>query len=79
MRFRDVLHEAIDQHGTLLRDYRTPYGIDGAFQNTLQVYGQYQKPCPRCGTAIERIRVTQRSTHFCPRCQCTEDDLPTLP
>ena len=26
-------------------------------------------PVPRCGTSIERIRVTQRGTHFCPRCQ----------
>jgi formamidopyrimidine-DNA glycosylase len=66
---REVLQEAIDKRGTLLRDYRTPYGEDGYFQNHLRVYGQYGKPCPRCGAPIERIRVTQRSTHFCPHCQ----------
>ncbi|MGE5603539.1 MAG: bifunctional DNA-formamidopyrimidine glycosylase/DNA-(apurinic or apyrimidinic site) lyase [Nitrososphaerales archaeon] len=66
---REVLHEAINERGTLLRDYRTPYGEDGYFQNHLRVYGRYGKPCPACGEPIERIRVTQRSTHFCPQCQ----------
>ena len=66
---RAVLQESIDERGTLLRDYRTPYGQDGAYQNRLRVYQQTGQPCPRCGTSIERIRVTQRGTHFCPRCQ----------
>ncbi|MGQ9840836.1 MAG: bifunctional DNA-formamidopyrimidine glycosylase/DNA-(apurinic or apyrimidinic site) lyase [Anaerolineae bacterium] len=64
-----VLAESIAQRGTLLRDYRTPYGPDGAYQNHLRVYGQAGRSCPRCGTPIERIRVAQRGTHFCPRCQ----------
>jgi formamidopyrimidine-DNA glycosylase len=66
---REVLNEAIQKRGTLLRDYRTPYGEDGYFQNHLRVYGRYGKPCPSCGALIERIRVTQRSTHYCPQCQ----------
>jgi formamidopyrimidine-DNA glycosylase len=66
---RSVLRESIDQRGTLLRDYRTPYGQDGAYQNRLRVYQQTGQPCPQCGAPIERIRVTQRGTHFCPRCQ----------
>lgn len=66
---RLVLRESVEARGTLLRDYRTPYGQDGAYQNRLRVYRQAGQPCPRCGTRIERIRVTQRSTHFCPRCQ----------
>jgi len=66
---RRVLREAISQQGTTLRDYRPPYGLEGAYQHQLRVYQQTDRPCPRCGTPIERIRVTQRSTHFCPRCQ----------
>lgn len=66
---RSVLLESIDQRGTLLRDYRTPYGADGAYKSRLRVYGQPGRPCPRCGTPVARIRVTQRSTHFCPQCQ----------
>lgn len=64
-----VLRESVEERGTMLRDYRTPYGPDGAYQNRLRVYQQTGHPCPRCGTPVERIRVTQRSTHFCPRCQ----------
>ncbi len=66
---QSVLVESIGARGTLLRDYRTPYGPEGAYQNRLRVYGQPGRPCPRCATPIERIRVAQRSTHFCPRCQ----------
>jgi len=29
-------------------------------------------PCPRCGTALARIVVGQRGTHFCPLCQQKE-------
>lgn len=72
MSLRQVLQEAINARGTLLRDYRTPYGEDGYFKNHLRVYGRRGKPCPACGQPIEHIRVTQRSTHFCPRCQRAE-------
>ncbi len=34
-----------------------------------RVYDRAGKPCPVCGTEIERIIVGQRSTHFCPTCQ----------
>jgi len=66
---RQVLGEAIGERGTTLRDYRPPYGQQGAYQNRLRVYQQTDHPCPRCGTPIRRIRVTQRSTHYCPQCQ----------
>jgi formamidopyrimidine-DNA glycosylase len=66
---RQVLSEAIGNRGTMLRDYRPPYGAEGGHQEHLRVYQQTGKPCPRCGAPIERIRVTQRSTHFCPSCQ----------
>ena len=41
----------------------------GEFQNYFRVYDRAGKPCPTCGTNIERIIVGQRSTHFCPNCQ----------
>jgi len=66
---RQVLGEAIGARGTTLRDYRPAYGVEGAYQNRLRVYGQPDQPCPHCGATIQRIRVAQRSTHFCPICQ----------
>lgn len=41
----------------------------GQFQNYFKVYKQEDTPCPRCGTIIQKIRVGQRGTHFCPNCQ----------
>lgn len=66
---RQVLNESLGRRGTTLRDYRPPYGASGAYQEQLRVYRKAGSPCPVCGTPIERIRVTQRSTHFCPQCQ----------
>jgi formamidopyrimidine-DNA glycosylase len=41
----------------------------GEYQNHFRVYDQAGKPCPVCGTTIERMIVGQRSTHVCPQCQ----------
>ncbi len=37
----------------------------------LAVYGRARRPCPRCGTPIERadLGTYPRSTYWCPRCQ----------
>ena len=64
-----VLSNAIDSGGTTLNDYRNVGGETGDYQNALQAYGQTGQPCARCNGLIERIIVTQRSTHFCPSCQ----------
>jgi len=41
----------------------------GEFQNHFRVYGRTGEPCLVCGAPVRRIRVAQRSTHFCPHCQ----------
>ncbi len=41
----------------------------GEFQNYFMVYDREGKPCPVCGTAIQRLVVGQRGTHICPKCQ----------
>lgn len=41
----------------------------GEFQNHFRVYDREGKPCPVCGTPIQRIVVGQRGTHICPHCQ----------
>jgi formamidopyrimidine-DNA glycosylase len=40
-----------------------------AFRPEMAVHGKYQKPCPACGTAIQRIRYADNETNYCPRCQ----------
>ncbi len=66
---RKVLGEAIDAGGSSVSDYVDVDGRQGSFQVRHNVYQKNGEPCPRCGTAIRRILVTQRGTHFCPRCQ----------
>ena len=66
---RKVLGEAIDAGGSSVSDYVDVDGRQGSFQVRHNVYQKNGEPCPRCGAAIRRILVTQRGTHFCPRCQ----------
>jgi len=40
-----------------------------AFHNDMAVHGRYGKPCPVCGTPVQRIRYASNETNYCPRCQ----------
>jgi len=40
-----------------------------AFRADMAVHGKYGKPCPVCGTAVQRIRYADNETNYCPRCQ----------
>ncbi len=66
---REVLSEGIRNGGTTIRDYVDGSGVKGNFQNYLKVYGRTAQPCEKCGTPIKRIKISGRSTHFCPHCQ----------
>ncbi|GEM05019.1 formamidopyrimidine-DNA glycosylase [Halolactibacillus miurensis] len=64
-----VINEAVEQGGTTIRSYTSADGNMGMFQQTLNVYGQTEKPCPVCDTPIEKTKVSGRGTHYCPICQ----------
>jgi formamidopyrimidine-DNA glycosylase len=64
-----VLAEAIAAGGSSISDYVDAEGRKGFFQMEHRVYQRTGEACPVCGTAIRRILVAQRSSHFCPRCQ----------
>ncbi len=66
---QDILREAIDCSGSTVSQFRGAGGEIGAFQDHFQVYDQQDRPCPRCGRPIVKIRVGNRGTHICPRCQ----------
>jgi formamidopyrimidine-DNA glycosylase len=40
-----------------------------AFRTGMVVHGRYKKPCPDCGTAVQRIRYAANETNYCPKCQ----------
>jgi formamidopyrimidine-DNA glycosylase len=52
-----------------LRDFVDSDGNTGNHQEQLQVYGRKGESCHRCGTLIQRMVISQRSTCFCPDCQ----------
>ncbi len=64
-----VLLRSIETGGSSISDYVTPDGSDGAYQDERRVYARTGEPCLACGTAIKRIVVGTRGSHFCPHCQ----------
>jgi formamidopyrimidine-DNA glycosylase len=45
-----------------------PAGVT-AFRDEMAVHGKFGKPCPVCGTPVQRIRYADNETNYCPRCQ----------
>lgn len=66
---KEVLQEAIEAGGTTLKDFFHPSGKPGYFAQKLQVYHREGEPCFRCQTPIRQVRLQNRATFFCPRCQ----------
>jgi formamidopyrimidine-DNA glycosylase len=40
-----------------------------AFRPDMSVHGKYGKPCPVCGSPVQRIVHAENETNYCPRCQ----------
>jgi formamidopyrimidine-DNA glycosylase len=67
---RHVLEKALAEGGTSFdAQYVNVNGQAGYFAHSLNAYGRTGEPCPRCGRPIVRVSFTNRSSHFCPRCQ----------
>ncbi|MFO1418281.1 MAG: bifunctional DNA-formamidopyrimidine glycosylase/DNA-(apurinic or apyrimidinic site) lyase [Methylotetracoccus sp.] len=66
---KDVLTDALSAGGTTLRDFVNERGSPGYFQQTLGVYGRTGEPCRNCGEPIRAVRLGQRSSFYCQRCQ----------
>lgn len=59
-----VMAEGIRQGGAKIV-HNVAYPVDGF----PAVHGREGEPCLRCGTAITKLRVGQRGTYICPKCQ----------
>lgn len=64
-----ILAHAITRGGTTLRDFISPDGAPGYFEQELSAYGRGGEPCPRCGRPLKQALVGQRTTAWCGRCQ----------
>ena len=66
---REVLKSAVVNKGSSIINYYRPGGELGTAQVEFKVAHGRGKYCLNCGTPIERIKVRNRGTYFCPKCQ----------
>lgn len=66
---KDVLAYSIERGGTTLRDFISPDGLPGYFEQELLVYGREGEPCPGCGRALKHALIGQRASVWCSHCQ----------
>ena len=71
----DHLHEAVVESLTDWTErLRDDVGDDWpkkvtAFRPDMAVHGKYGKPCPRCGSPVQRIVYASNETNYCATCQ----------
>ena len=66
---KDILAHAITRGGTTLRDFISPDGAPGYFEQELSAYGRGGEPCPNCGRALRSADIGQRASVWCGHCQ----------
>lgn len=66
---RKVMQRSIETGGSSISDYVRPDGSDGGYQNERRVYARTDEPCSKCRTAIARVVIGGRSSHYCSSCQ----------
>ncbi|MCD6039999.1 MAG: mutM [Gammaproteobacteria bacterium] len=66
---KKILRSAIQRGGTTLKDFLNSDGKPGYFSNQLKVYGRANLPCVKCGSLLKSVKLGQRSTVYCAKCQ----------
>ncbi len=66
---RDVIQIGIKSKGTTVSDYLRPNGKEGRYQFRSFVFDREGEPCRICKTKIEFVKIGNRRTRFCPKCQ----------
>lgn len=66
-----ILNLAIKNNGSTVRTYHAKEGMDGKFQNLLNVYTKKNEECKLCHHKIEKRYLNGRGCEYCPNCQKT--------
>jgi formamidopyrimidine-DNA glycosylase len=69
MAVKAILGHAIERGGTTLRDFISPDGAPGYFEQELFVYGREGGDCRVCGGRLQDARHGNRATVWCAHCQ----------
>ncbi|MFH1375077.1 MAG: bifunctional DNA-formamidopyrimidine glycosylase/DNA-(apurinic or apyrimidinic site) lyase [Patescibacteria group bacterium] len=70
--FREIkkqLRKGIKNRGTTIGEYVDTQGKRGKNQFSLMAYKRHGKPCKVCGTKLRKMKIQQRTTTFCVKCQ----------
>ena len=65
----DVPTEEPEAPARLLKGRFPGVGRITAFRPDFAVHGKFGKPCPKCGTKVQRIVRTENEFNYCARCQ----------
>lgn len=60
-----LLEEGIAARGT----QADLFGRPGQAKHRRYIFERTGRPCPRCATPIQHLRIGGRNTHYCPHCQ----------
>ncbi len=69
------LHEAVKETLNLWTERLRRQAGEGfpekvtAFREEMAVHGRFGKPCPACGSPVQRIVYAENETNYCARCQ----------
>ena len=66
---KNIIKDAIRKGGSTMNDFFDVNGNNGYFQNEHKVYGRDGLPCFQCHHPITQLRLGQRSSFFCKKCQ----------
>ncbi len=67
---KKILKKAVKLRGTSTYDYRDTTGKPGHYGEVRLVYQREGEKCSnKCGGKIQRLKISNRSAHFCPNCQ----------
>lgn len=70
--FREIkkqLRKGVRNRGTTIGEYRDTQGKGGSNQLSLMAYKRHGLECKVCGEKMKKIKIVQRTTSFCPKCQ----------
>jgi formamidopyrimidine-DNA glycosylase len=68
-RLHKAVNETLNEWIGRLREGRSFPEHVTAFRPEMAVHGKFRKPCPVCGTSVQRIVYAENECNYCPRCQ----------
>lgn len=66
---KNQLKKGVKNRGTTIGEYVDTQGKGGSNQNSIMAYKRHGQACKVCGENMEKMKIQQRTTSFCKKCQ----------